>query len=212
MALIRELTYGGEYANCYIIGEEGSPCLVIDPATNKRGCLDDYIERRHAGKCLGFLITHGHFDHIGGLVDLKHMAPVFMSEEDIACLGDPCLNGSEAFDLPVPVRVKGIEPYPVEDEDEIRLGPFVLTVIATPFHTAGSVCYYLKADRAVFTGDALFHLSVGRTDLPGGCPRFQRDSLRKLLLLPDDTKVFPGHGASTTIRQERFANPELQGL
>lgn len=212
MALIRELTYGGEFANCYVIGDEGKPCVIVDPATNRNGCLDAYIDKHHAGHVQGYLVTHGHFDHIGGLMSLAHQAPVFMAEEDFACLDNTYLNGSESFGLPEPVIVRNLTPYAVEDEDEIKLAGFVFKVIATPFHTKGSVCYYLESEKALFSGDTLFHLSVGRTDLPGGCERFKRDSLRKLLLLPDDTKVYPGHEGGTTIGAERRSNGDLQGL
>jgi len=212
MSIIRELTYGGEFANCYLIGAEGEPCVVVDPATNRNGCLDAYIEKHHQGKCLGILVTHGHFDHIGGLIGLKHLATVFMSSEDIPCLEDPFLNGSESFKLAKHILIQDIKPYAVDDEDEIRLSSFLFKVIATPFHTEGSICFYLPKEKALFSGDTLFHLSVGRTDLPGGCERFKASSLRKLLMLPDETTVYPGHEGNTTIGKERIYNPELEGL
>jgi hydroxyacylglutathione hydrolase len=212
MTKITKLAYGGEFANCYVVGEEGKPCVIVDPATNRGGCLDAYIEKHHAGICMGILTTHGHFDHIGGLVDLKHLPTVFMSEDDFDCLSDPYLNGSESFDLPAPIIVKGIQPYAVDDEDEIRLGSYIFKVITTPFHTKGSVCYYFESEGVLFSGDTLFHLSVGRTDLPGGSERTKEESLRKLVKLPDATKVYPGHEGSTTIGNEKRYNPELQGL
>jgi Zn-dependent hydrolases, including glyoxylases len=135
-----------------------------------------------------------------------------MSSEDIPCLEDPFLNGSESFKLAKHILIQDIKPYAVDDEDEIRLSSFLFKVIATPFHTEGSICFYLPKEKALFSGDTLFHLSVGRTDLPGGCERFKASSLRKLLMLPDETTVYPGHEGNTTIGKERIYNPELEGL
>jgi hydroxyacylglutathione hydrolase len=209
---ITKLCYGGEFANVYVIGEEGKPCVIVDPATNKNDCLDNYIEKHHQGLCQGILITHGHFDHIGGLMTLKHLATVFMAEEDIPCLADRELNGSDSFDDIAPVVVEGIDPYPLTDEDEIKIGGYIFKVIATPFHTKGSVCFYVESEKVLFSGDTLFHLSIGRTDLPSGSNRTVGESLSKLAKLPKDVKVYPGHGEMTTMGTEYSNNPAFQSL
>lgn len=210
MAPIAKLYHGGEECNTYVIGEEGKPCVIIDPGYNKHGSLDSYIEKHHQ-QVLGYLLTHGHYDHIEGLASLTHQAPVFMSEEDLPCLTDPVLNGSAEL-KGEEVNLPQIEPYSVDDEDEIRLGSFLFKVILTPFHTKGSCCFYWEKEGVLFSGDTLFHLGVGRTDLPGGCPREMDESLRKLACLPLSTKVYPGHGESTDIKNELVFNPEFSGL
>jgi len=210
MAAIVKLYHGGEECNTYVLGEKDSPCVVIDPGYNLHGSLDNYIEKHHK-TVLGYLVTHGHFDHIQGLITLTHRAPVFMAEKDVACLQDPFLNGSA--DLKgEELRIEGIQPYPVDDEDEIRLGSYVFKVILTPFHTRGSCCFYLEKEGVLFSGDTLFHLGVGRSDLPGGCPKEMIGSLRKLAALPIATKVYPGHGESTDIKNELVFNPYFSGL
>lgn len=209
--LIAKLAFDPEACNTYIVGEEGKPCIVIDPGSNANGSLDNYIEKHHK-ICLGILLTHGHFDHIGGLRTLKHLATVFMGEDDIPCLEDGKLNGSGFFDLAEAVDVKGIEPYALDDEDEIKLGGYLFKTIATPFHTKGSVCYYLQSAKTLFTGDTLFHLGIGRTDMPGGSERTIDSSLRKLLALPPATKVCPGHGENTTLGNEFAYNEAFQRL
>ena len=93
--------------------------------------------------------------------------------------------------------------YPVEDEDEIKLGEYLIKVIGTPFHTQGSVCYYLEQEGILFSGDTLFYRGIGRYDLKGSCPRFKEESLRKLCSLKDDIIVYPGHGKKTKLGEEK---------
>lgn len=199
------LYHGGEECNTYVLGEEGKPCVVIDPGYNKNGSLDRYIEKHH-GSVLGYLITHGHCDHIAGLQDLQHEATVFMMAEEVDFLSDPDLNVSRSLFGKEGLVLDKIQPYEVDDQDEIRLASYLFKVIATPFHTRGSCCYYLEKEGVLFSGDTLFHLGIGRTDLPTGSERSVSSSLAKLAALPLSTKVYPGHGGLTSIRNELAYN------
>jgi hydroxyacylglutathione hydrolase len=206
---ITKLSYNTEYCNSYIIGEEGQDCILIDPGYNKNHVLENYIKKHHR-HLLGILITHGHFDHIRGLENWEGLSltPLFMGEPDLPCLEDPKLNVSDELEGQI-LSISALNPYPIEDEDEIKLGSFVFKAIATPFHTIGSVCYYVKEEKTLFSGDTLFRFGIGRSDLPGSSPRSQRDSLAKLRSLPPDTKVYPGHGPATTIGAELACNEDF---
>lgn len=193
------------FCNSYIVGEEGKPCLLVDPGFSKEGYFLSYCGRHHSS-IEGILITHAHIDHFGGLEELatKTKAPIFLGFSDIPALGNPSLNASLLFGESI--SYCGREPLGVSDNDEINLANLKIQVIDTPFHTKGSVCYFLPEEGILFSGDSLFHLGVGRTDLAGGCPRFMESSLSKLKKLPLLTKVFAGHGESTTIGNEMRFN------
>lgn len=193
-------------ANCYILGEENEPCIVIDPGNNENGCLDRYIEKHHNGIVLAYLLTHGHYDHIYGLSSLKHKAPVYIHAEDVKFLTD------DRYNLLRGLKITGYEINALNDGESLNIGGHSFEVIHTPFHTPGSVCFYLKEGNALFSGDTLFHLSVGRSDLPGGNVRQMEPSLRKLMPLPNDTKIYPGHGPSSLLEAEKRLNPYLLGL
>lgn len=201
MVQVINRTPGGEYCNSYIVGEEGQDCFLVDFGFDKKGFLTQYALSHHP-KILGVLLTHGHYDHIHGFKEGLPPFPVFLAEEDHIFLTDPYFNGSiELFDDPL--TVEGLLPYQIEDEDEIKLGPYLIKVIATPFHTGGSVCFYLEKEGILFSGDSLFYHGIGRYDLKGACPRFMEESLRKILSLPKETIVYAGHGKKTTIEEER---------
>ena len=198
--------------NIYIIGEEGEPCIIVDPGSNDNDFIDRYVDKHHDGKILGILLTHGHYDHITGLVSLKHKAPVMCHADEADHLIEPRFNGTGWHDDLEDIVLNNIEPYLLNDEDEIKLGNFTFKVIHTPFHTRGSVCYYVEEEKVLFSGDTLFHLTVGRTDLPTGSNRTVESSLRKLIKLPDDVKVLPGHGVSSTIGVEKTHNMFMRHL
>lgn len=199
-------------ANCYLLGEEGKPALLFDPSSNDKGRLDAYIERHHAGKLYGIFLTHGHADHFAGLLSLKAKAPIYIHEADRAFLSENRYNlGYElfgekiAFDSPLIHELEGEERFSFPDGIELQ-------VIHTPFHTPGSVCYYLPNQRALISGDTLFHLGIGRTDLPKGDESLVESSLRKLLVLPQETRVYPGHMGRTVLGNEEAYNPYLSPL
>ncbi len=201
---VTKLNYHPSFANTYVLGEEDEPCLLIDPGYNHNGVLGLYAKKHHQGKILGIVLTHGHFDHFYGLKDFEGLEsiPLFMSEEDYPCLSDPKKNAS--FDLAEPFSLeKGASPYFLEDGDETKIGPFLFKTIATPFHTKGSICLYFEGEGILFSGDTLFKLGVGRDDLPHASPKEKASSLEKLFALPDETLVYPGHGAKTRIGDER---------
>jgi hydroxyacylglutathione hydrolase len=207
---IAKLYHGGEECNTYVIGEKGQPCVIVDPGYNAKGCLDDYINRHHK-VCLGYLLTHGHYDHIQGLATLTHQAQIFLLEEEKEFLLDSGLNLSQEASNQDLV-LERVNTYLLDDQDEVRLGAFLFKVIATPFHTRGSCCYYLEKENALFSGDTLFHLGIGRTDLPTGSEKTVASSLRRLATLPISTKVFPGHGENTTIKNELAFNDAFSNL
>lgn len=190
---------GGDLgAMCYLV-KEGESALLIDPSATPEEM------RRALGAPLppisAILLTHGHFDHILALDAWRRetKAPVFVGKGDGGCLTDAALNGSSLF-----TGGGGMTFSPADgtlDGGEIRGLPLSVTVIPTPGHTAGSVCY-LVGD-ALFTGDTLFaHGGVGRTDLPGGSFDAQRASL-KSLLSGEDHPIYPGHGPASTLGAER---------
>ena len=151
---------------------------------------------------LGIFLTHGHFDHFYGLTnwDKKAMPPIFCPSLDMDAFPNPDKNVSAMF-LGKGLRFD-INAYPLEDEDEVRLGSFIIKVIATPYHTSGSSCFYVKEANALFSGDSLFAGGYGRSDFPSGDPSLMPESLNKLSKLPKDTVVYPGHGPKTTIKDE----------
>jgi len=201
-------TLGSLGTKCYfLINEELLEALVVDPAD--RG---DQIERLLAEQGLtlkGILLTHGHADHILAVEELrrKYKVPVLAHclEEDI--LGDPAKNLSVGiFRKPIQILADRL----LEDEEVVDLAGLSLRVLHTPGHTPGGCCYYSEADGVLISGDTLFCGSVGRTDFPGGSmSTLVRSIQEKLLVLPNETVVYPGHMDTTTIGHERKWNPYL---
>ena len=196
------------FCNSYLLIKDGD-CLLFDPGYNQNGYLEGCIAS-HKLKLRGIFITHGHFDHFAGLKDWKNVdsAPIFMPKGDIEYLSDTKLNASYLFGQSM--KLDNIHPYPIEDEDEIKVGPFLVKAISTPYHTKDGCCYYVEEAHALFSGDSLFDLSIGRDDLPGAVPSKMRESLSKLTILPRETKLYPGHGPSSNIGAQLDHNPYLK--
>jgi glyoxylase-like metal-dependent hydrolase (beta-lactamase superfamily II) len=200
--LIRTVVVGPLQVNCYIVSDGASgKAVVIDPgdepdmvlAAVKKDNLDvQYI-----------ICTHGHFDHIGAVVDLKQEtgAKVVLHADDLLIYDNAkpsaALWGFSADEQPAPDLF-------VKDGDILEAGGLRLEVFHCPGHSPGGICLY--GDGVVFTGDTLFAGSVGRTDFHGGDMGKLRESFRRLMALPDDTRVFSGHGAATTIGREKREN------
>lgn len=191
-------------SNIYLI-EKDTNCIVVDPGSKKDNLLD-YLNS-HNLNVVAILLTHGHFDHIGGVDKLvkKYHCPVYIGFNDEFFLQDPHLNCSRYASNQE--MVLNTRPTTVSEGEILNLLGENIQVIETPFHTDGSVCYYLKDSNVIFTGDTLFKNTVGRDDLPTSNPRKRKSSLNKLISLPEETKIYPGHGGFSTIKQEKALNP-----
>lgn len=204
---IGRIVLGMCQTNCYFVYEEGSSrVIVFDPADK-----GDYIFDGLKGK--GFtvdaiLLTHGHFDHIWGVEQLRELsgAKVYAYEGEKELCENASLNVSKGAGRACAIKA---DEY-VKDGEEITAAGISCRLIATPGHTGGSCCYYFENDKILISGDTLFQESVGRTDLPtGSMSMLVRSVKEKLLPLPEEVKVYPGHGESTTIGYEKKYNPFL---
>jgi glyoxylase-like metal-dependent hydrolase (beta-lactamase superfamily II) len=227
--LIHEiLPVGMLQCNCHIVGDpQTREAIVIDPGDDAAKILE--IIQRHHLKVTAIIVTHTHIDHVIGLRRVREAtgAPVYVHGDDLDLYRMLDVQASWlGIKTPEQVQIDQL----VREGDVIRWGPYQVQILHTPGHTPGSICLYMPADvpgassddrpaKAVkhgtgnlFAGDTLFKGSIGRTDLWGGSYEGILRSLKgKLLELPDNTIVFPGHGDSTTIGKERETNPFLVG-
>lgn len=212
---IGKMVLGMCQTNCYFLYREGGQdCIVVDPAD--QGANIFRALQKNGLRVAGILLTHGHFDHIWGLDGLRDAANAAAEEEGTvkayACeaekklLQDAGLNVSAQAGRPCTTFA---DVY-VKDGQELELAGMRCKLIATPGHTEGGCCYYFEEAGFLLAGDTLFAESVGRTDFPtGSMSRLVRSIREKLFVLPDETKVYPGHGESTTIGHEKAYNPFL---
>ncbi len=194
--------------NCYIVSnDETREAVIIDPADNAQRIFD-YISEKQL-KPLAILLTHGHFDHILAVPEVRdrYGIQVWLSEQENELMRDPQLNGCDMIGERISISGDCF----VRDGQRLTFGGMVFEVTATPGHTAGSVCYYMPQVKKLFAGDTLFEGSVGRTDLPTGSMSQLVRSIREKLFVQyeDDTQVLPGHGGATTLGFEKKYNPFL---
>lgn len=205
------LATGPLQCNCQILGDEASrTALVVDPGDDIPQ-IEQLLERRGLAVAK-ILFTHAHFDHIGRAAALKRStgAPTWLHKLEIPVLES--LDQQAAWIGVEPGEKVVIDHY-YDEGDVIDFCGHELRVLFTPGHSPGSVSFYIPTLERLIAGDVLFRDSIGRSDLPGGDTEQLLASIRdKVLTLPDDTAVFPGHGPSTTIGRERQYNPFLQGL
>ncbi len=205
--IIKNVVVGPLEVNCYIIGcEDTKEAAIIDPGDNADEIIST-IEKE--GLKPKFIInTHAHFDHVGGVKAIQDHFKIdfFLHKEDLF-LVDNASEQATAFGLK-PISKPEVNKY-VNNGEIISLGSKSITVIHTPGHSPGCVCY--SVDNNVFVGDTLFAGSIGRTDLPGGSYETLINSIKESLFpLGDNTIVYPGHGPSTTIKNEKEHNPFLK--
>jgi hydroxyacylglutathione hydrolase len=202
------LPVGPLQCNCSIIGDEIShEAMVIDPGDDVDNVLE--IVRRHNLQVKQIVITHAHIDHVGGAMKLRAAtgAPILLNQSDLALLKLLDLQATwVGMASPGEVKID----QSIGPSDTVKSGSLSANVLHTPGHTEGSICLYFAAQKKLIAGDTLFAGSIGRTDLPGGSMQKMMNSLHeKVLALPDETVVVPGHGPLTTIGEERESNPFL---
>ena len=207
--ILETFPVGPLHCNCTILGDEASgEAIVVDP-----GDEVGYINRRLTDlhlKLKQILLTHGHIDHVGGALKLKRLtgAPILFNQNDLPQIE---IMEEQAGWLGIAIPETAPPDESLADGEIVGLASLPAQVIHTPGHTQGSVCLHFAPLKLLVAGDTLFAGSIGRTDLPGGNYGQIIDSIQtRLLGLPDETKVLPGHGPATTIGVERRKNPFLR--
>lgn len=205
------LPVGMLQCNCSVFGDEQSgEAMVVDPGDEIESVLQ--VLARHRLKVKAIVITHAHIDHIGGAQKLKQVtgAPVYMNSNDTELQK---MMSVQAGWLGVPTPEAVEIDVAAKDGDRLTVGATEVMVLHTPGHTQGSISLWMPSEGRLVAGDTLFRDSIGRTDLPGGDGRqILRSIHHKLMPLPDETVVIPGHGDNTTIGREKQFNYFLQGL
>lgn len=204
---VHTIVVGPIGTNCYlVVNKETKNAFVVDP-----GAQADVIAqriRKEQARLQGILLTHGHFDHIMAVRELKELfsVEVYAAEKEIPLLMDPEANCSRGFGMGSGYIV---EPdRAVKEKEKLMLADVTVEVIETPGHTKGGVCFYIEAEKLLFCGDTLFEESIGRSDLPTGSAKELLHSLKeKVLVLPKEVVALPGHGSSTRIGHEKKYNP-----
>lgn len=204
MIQVKQIETGVIGENCYIIYKD-SDALIVDPG-DETSKIKNELEMLGVTP-LAVLLTHTHYDHIGALEDIRvdYDIPVYVSQHEQDWLGEPNLNLSTYSNHLI---IANPAEHTLAAPEVVSIGAFSFSVVATPGHSPGGISFIFEEDGFVFSGDALFKGSIGRTDLPGSEPDKLIPSVKaQLLVLPDDYTVYPGHGDATTIGYEKRTNP-----
>lgn len=217
--MIKRFTFNHYEVNCYVVSDDHAPtagekrqCAIVDPACEasfEDSQLLQYLDEQHLAPTM-VLLTHAHVDHIAGLRQVCNYfkLPVTMHRD-----GRKLLRQAEAYGSIMGFAVDNMDDLDVveiEDGELLKVGGLDVECRYVPGHCPGSMCFVVASDKAVITGDALFHFSIGRTDLPGGDYATLIDKLKtRVLTLPDDYTVLPGHGIESQIGKEHKYNSFL---
>ena len=205
---LQQMVLGPVYTNCYFLkNKETGETLIVDPADSPKRIFQKVEDM--GAKPVGILLTHGHFDHIMGIDGFlkEYSVPVYVHEDDLKMMEDPQWNQSAIYTAGYTFAGAA----PLRDGQTLSLAGYDFQVLHTPGHTPGGCCYYVKSEGVLFSGDTLFQRSVGRTDFEGSSTKdLIRGIKEKLMVLPDDTHVYPGHMGETLIGYEKRENPFIQ--
>lgn len=214
MLNIRAYGLGPIQTNCYIVSTKQKDCLIFDPGEEAAFLVKEI--RKQQLKPLAIFLTHAHFDHIGAVDELRETfnIPVYIHKEETSWLTDPMKNGSAKYaELPNYILKPVAPEHVLTEEQTFEIGDFTFRIVHTPGHSPGSVSYIFDDEHFAIVGDTLFEGSVGRTDLIGGSMKVLLNAIHtKLLTLPEDTIIYPGHGSYTTPGEEMVRNPFLNGF
>ena len=213
MLTLKVFTVNPLEENCYVLSDDTHEAVVIDNGAfdaEEKTALYDYLDKNHLTP-VRQILTHAHFDHIFGVDDFykRYGVKVDFHADDSYLYYDAPAQLKAFIGRPMHVKIAPKGVY-LADGDLVHFGHCELKVIHTPGHSCGGVCYYCESEKMLFCGDSLFKGSVGRTDLEGGNHRQLIDSMsNKVLTLPEDVIVYPGHGPSTSVSYERRYNPYI---
>ncbi|MFW6378663.1 MAG: MBL fold metallo-hydrolase [Nanoarchaeota archaeon] len=195
MLEISPFRWGPIKTNTYLVCD-GDECIIIDPASDKQDDIERLNKEIGNRRLKAIILTHNHFDHLMGACLFDVTCLIHRLDLDSMDVSRHLAKRVADYDIVSPKRIDHLP-------GTITVGSHPLSVIHTPGHSPGSVCLYDAEDKILFSGDTLFKGTCGRTDLPGSDHELIRDSLRRLMELPDDVVVYPGHGKSTTMAEEK---------
>lgn len=208
MLNVYPLVLGPVQTTCYVVSSQGR-AVIVDPAANATKIIQYLGTKKLIPEAI--LLTHGHFDHIGAVNELaaKYRLPIYAHKSEKEYFDQPEVNLSTMMYQPF-VLSEDLDYHWLADGATLTCLDTQVKIFHVPGHTSGSLCYYFVKDRMVFTGDTLFKQSIGRTDfIYGNHQQLVTGIRQKLLTLPDDTLVYPGHGDCTTVADEKRNNPFL---